>query len=108
MASVFDGILGFTAWGATGDPFIAAGIVLSKKLMETPSFRIALARTLSSTPVEDVSKWAEEISNKSISPATKQSLSNLIETAKKNAQLIESSSQVVNEAQKPTEKELMQ
>jgi hypothetical protein len=99
VASVFDGILGFTAWGATGDPFIAAGIVLSKKLAETPSFRIALARTLSATPVEDISRWADEVSSGIISPETKQSLSQIIETAKRNAQFIESGSQVITEAQ---------
>lgn len=100
--SVFDGILGFSA-AAAFDPLTAIGVVGLKKLSETPSFRIALARTLSKTPIEDVTRWSNEIVNGSISPATKQSLSNLIETAKENAQFIESGAQVIDESQKATE-----
>jgi hypothetical protein len=102
--SVFDGILGFSA-AAAFDPITAIGVVGLKKLSETPSFRIALARTLSATPVEDVARWSNEITSGVISPATKQALSQLVETAKQNAQFIESGAQVIDEAEKTTETE---
>lgn len=105
--SVFDGILGFSA-AAAFDPITALGVVGFKKLSETPSFRIALARTLSATPVEDVTRWSKEIADNNISPATKEALLNLIETSKSNAQFIESGAQVVDEANKATEKEVKQ
>jgi uncharacterized protein YoxC len=105
--TVFDGILGFSAATAF-DPITGAGIVLVKKLSETPSFRIALARALSATPVEDATRWASEMTSGNISPATKQALSQIIETAKQNAQFIESGAQVIDEAQKTTETEVTQ
>jgi hypothetical protein len=95
--SVFDGILGFSA-AAAFDPITAIGVVGLKKLSETPSFRIALARTLSATPIEDTTRWANEMASGKISPATKQSLSQIIETAKNNAVFIESGSQIIDEA----------
>lgn len=105
--SVFDGILGFSA-AAAFDPITAIGVVGLKKLSETPSFRIALARTLSATPAQDVAKWSKEIADNNISPATRQSLLSIIETAKQDAQFIESGSQVINESQKTTESEVTQ
>jgi hypothetical protein len=105
--SVFDGILGFSA-AAAFDPITAIGVVGLKKLSETPSFRIALARTLSATPVEDLTRWSNEITSGAVSPATKQALSQIVETAKQNAQFIESGAQVIDEAQKATETEATQ
>jgi hypothetical protein len=105
--SVFDGILGFSA-AAAFDPVTAIGVVGLKKLSETPSFRIALARTLSATPIEDVTRWSNEISSGVISPATKQSLTQIIETARQNAQFIESGAQIVDETQSAIESEEMQ
>ena len=96
--SVFDGLLGVGVYGATGDPFLAAGVFVGKKLSETPSFRIALARVLKATPVEDMNKWAGEIANNNISSETQKALSQIIEEAKKNSQFIEFGSQVIDEA----------
>jgi len=104
--SVFDGILGFSA-AAAFDPITALGVVGIKKLSQTPSFRIALARTLSATPVTDLNKWAGEIASNNISPATRQAITQIIETSRQNAQFIESGSQIVEEAQ-PTDSEVMQ
>jgi len=105
--SVFDGILGFSA-AAAFDPVTAIGVVGLKKLSETPSFRIALARTLSATPIEDATRWSNEISSGVISPATRKSLTQVIETARQNAQFIESGAQIVDETQKATEMEATQ
>lgn len=96
--TVFDGILGLTAYGATGDLVTAGLIVAGKKIAETPSFRIALARTLKSTPVQDLNKWASEISSNNVSPQTRQAIATLVEEARKNAEFIEAGSQVVDEA----------
>jgi len=96
--SVFDGILGFSAYTATGDFITSLGIVGAKKIMETPSARIALAKLINATPVEDVTRWATEIAENNVSPQTRQALSNLVAEAQKNAQYIESGAQVVTEA----------
>lgn len=94
--SVFDGILGFSA-AAAFDPLTAIGVVGLKKLAETPSFRISLAKILTATPIEDAIRWASEISTNKVSPATRQALSQIIEEARKQAELIESGSQVITE-----------
>lgn len=101
--SVFDGILGFSAYAATGDPLTAVGIVVTKKLAETPSFRIALARTLSGQQAKDVARWADEIANNNISPQTRQSLLQIIEEAKKNAEYIEAGAQIIDETNEAME-----
>jgi len=96
--SVFDGILGFSAYTATGDPVTALGIVVAKKVAETPSMRIAVAKLVNATPVETLNKWATEIAENNVSPQTRQSIANLVEEAQKNAQFIEAGAQTVTEA----------
>ena len=103
-ASVFDGILGVSAWGATGDPILAAGIVIGKKMTETPSFRIALARVLKAHPVEKVSKIAGEMADGLLSPASKAELQTLINQARENAQFIQSGAQAVDVTEQETDK----
>lgn len=101
-SNVFNGILGASVWGATGDPLLGVGAIVAKKVAETPSFRIALARTLKATPIEDVNRWASEISNKNVSPQTRQAIANIVEEAKRNAEFIESGSQIIDETNSAT------
>ena len=96
--TVFDGILGVTVYGATGDLLTAGLVVAGKKVAQTPSFRIALARTLKATPVEDINRWSKEIAEGNISPQTRQALAAIVEEARRNAEFIEAGSQIVNEA----------
>ena len=103
-SSVFDGMLGLTA-GATISPEIGVAVFVGKKLSETPSFRIALARVLKAKPIEEVSKWADEMVTGNLSPETKQGISNLIEEAKANAELVEAGAQMIEETNKAFEQQ---
>ena len=96
--NVFDGLLGVGVYGATGDLLTAGLIVAGKKAMETPSFRIALARTLKATPIEDINRWSKEMAEGNLSPQARQAISAIVEEARRNAEFIESGSQVVGEA----------
>ena len=95
--TVFDGILGFSA-GAAISPEVGLAVFVTKKLSETPSFRIALAKALSVTPVEDINKIAKGITEKTISPEVRASIAKIVDTAKGNKAVIESGSQVIDEA----------
>lgn len=100
--SVFDSLLGVGVYGATGDIPTAIAIVAGKKLAETPSFRIALARTLKATPVEDLNKWASEIASNNLSQETQAALRQVIQEAQQNAQFIEAGAQAVVETTEAT------
>lgn len=99
-------LLGGAAFAGTGDIFVALGVAGISKMAQTPSFRIALARTLNATPVDDLQKWSSEIAAQNLSPQTRQSLLQVIEEARRNIEFIEAGSQIVEEAQpneEPTE-----
>ena len=95
--TVFDGILGFSA-GAAISPAVGVAVFVGKKLAETPTFRIALAKTLSKTPVEDLKRISTAIANDKVTPEIRASIAQIVETSKQNAQFIESGAQVVDEA----------
>ena len=95
--TVFDGILGFSA-GAAISPEVGLAVFVTKKLSETPSFRIALAKTLSITPAQDVKRIADGLTTKNITPETRAAIAQIVETAKNNMAPIQSASQVVDEA----------
>lgn len=100
--TVFDGILGVSTYGATGDLTTALAVVGLKKMAQTPSFRIALAKTLKATPAQDLAKWSKEIADNNLSPATINTLRQIVEEAQTNAQFIESGSQAVAETTEAT------
>jgi hypothetical protein len=94
--NVFNGILGFTAASAFS-PEVGLAVFVGKKLSETPSFRIALARTLNATPAQDVKRISEAMVSNNLTPEVRASISQIVETAKTNMAPIESASQVVDE-----------
>lgn len=91
-------LLGGAAFAGTGDIYTALGVAAATKLIQTPSFRIALARTLKATPAKDLARWSREVAENKLSPQTRQALLRVIEEAKKNAEFIEAGSQVIQEA----------
>lgn len=95
-------LLGGAAFAGTGDIFTALGVAGLSKVAQTPSFRIALARVLKATPVEDLKRWSDEIAKENLSPQTRQALIQVINVAQDNAQFIESGAQVVDEASEET------
>lgn len=96
-------LLGGATFAGTGDIFAAIGVGVTAKLLQTPSFRLALARSLKATPVQDLKRWSNEVSTGNLSPQTRQSLARIVREAKNNAQFIESGSQAVTETTQSTE-----
>lgn len=80
------GIGGFSQFGLGG----AAGVLLTKRFVESPTFRIALARTLQNSPKAKLTQIAKEAASGKISEATLNELRNIADKAKENAQFIES------------------
>ena len=100
--TVFDGILGFSA-GAAISPEVGLAVFVTKKLSETPSFRIALAKTLSVTPIEDVKRISDAMVSNKLTPEVRASISQIVETAKTNMAPIQSGSQIVDEVNQTTQ-----
>lgn len=92
-------LLGGAAFAGTGDIYTALAVAGGSKLIQTPSFRIALARALKATPAKDLAKWSKEVANNKLSPQTKQSLIQVIEEARRNAEFIEAGSQIISETE---------
>lgn len=91
-------LMGGAAFAGTGDIFTALGVAGVAKVAQTPSFRIFLARTLNATPAQDLQKWSDEVASGNLSPQTRQALASIVEEARKNAELIEVGSQVIDES----------
>jgi len=91
--SAFDLILGTTGT-ATFGPLAGAGIVIAKKLAESPSFRLFTARLFAKQPIKFVKTLTKELADKNLSPATQKKLQEIINEASANAQYIESGSAV--------------
>ena len=91
-------LLGGATFAGTGSIYAAIGVGVASKLIQTPSFRIALAKTLNATPAEDLARWSKEIAEGNLSPETIRGLRTVVETARENAQFIEAGSQAVTEA----------
>ena len=94
--NVFNAILGMTTATAFS-PEVGLAVFVGKKLSETPSFRISLARTLSATPAQDVKRISEAMVLNNLTPEVRASISQIVETAKTNMAPIESAAQVVDE-----------
>ena len=100
--TVFDGILGFSA-GAAISPEVGLAVFVTKKLSETPSFRIALAKTLSITPVQDVKRISEAFVGNKITPEIRASISEIVKTATSNMAPVQSGAQIVDEVNQTTQ-----
>ena len=100
--TVFDGILGFSA-GAAISPEVGLAVFVTKKLSETPSFRIALAKTLSITPVQDVARISDAFVGNKITPEVRASISEIVKTATNNMAPVQSGAQIVDEVNQTTQ-----
>lgn len=89
--SVFDGILGAGGAAAFG-PAIGIGLVVAKKVAETPAFRLALAKALSLQPATRLKAILSELKTKNLSPATIKIIQGSMDAIKQNAQYIEAGS----------------
>lgn len=83
--------------GATFSPAVGIGLYLGKKLIETPSFRLAFVKALNSQPINKVKKIVTEIKNKTVSSETQKLLNQLADEAKNNLGVIESGSQIIED-----------
>lgn len=81
--------------GAAINPLLGIGLVVGKKIVESPSFRLAFTDLLSSQPINKVKTIINEVKNKNISPETQKLLNELAKKAKQNMGTIESGSVIV-------------
>lgn len=81
--------------GTAINPLLGIGLVVGKKIIESPSFRLAFTDLLSSQPINKVKTIINEVKNKNISPETQKLLNELAKKAKQNIGTIESGSTIV-------------
>lgn len=81
---------------ATFNPAVGVGLYISKKLIETPSFRLAFTKALSSKPLAKVKTLINEVKNKNVSESTQKFINEIVEEARKNLPIIESGSNVLD------------
>lgn len=100
--TVFDGILGTGAYAA-GGPLAAAGLVIGKKIVESPTFRLFVAKSLTKVSPSTLAKMAKEIEKGTLSPSAQKILQRIIEEAKKNLPYLESGANALDQVQTETE-----
>lgn len=81
--------------GTAINPLLGIGLVVGKKIIESPSFRLAFTDLLSSQPINKIKTIINEVKNKNISPETQKLLNELAKKAKENMGTIESGSTIV-------------
>lgn len=84
--------------GATFNPAVGIGLYLGKKIIETPSFRLAFTKALNAKPVAQVKKLVNEIKTKNVSPEIQKMINELAKEARKNLQVVESGSAIVEKS----------
>lgn len=84
--------------GATFNPAVGVGLYIGKKIMETPSFRLAFTKALNAKPVTTVKKIVTEIKNKNVSPETQKMINEIAKEARNNLPVIESGSNVLDKS----------
>lgn len=90
--------------GAAFDPFVGVGLYVGKKIIETPSFRIAFVKALEAKPVAKVRKMVTEIKNKTVSPETQAFIKDVAKEVTKNKATIESGSAILNKSKEEKQK----
>lgn len=90
--------MAFLGGSAAFNPAVGVGLYLGKKLIETPSFRLAFTKALSARPAAKVKSIVSEVINKTVSKETQKILNQIADEARKNAQYIESGSTIVEKA----------
>jgi len=83
--------------GTTINPLLGIGLYIGKKLVETPSFRLAFTKALNAQPINRVKTILSEVANKTVSPATQKLINQITNEARNNLQVIESGSNVLEQ-----------
>jgi hypothetical protein len=91
--SALDLLVGTSGTAAFG-PLAGAGILIAKKLAESPTTRLMFAKLLAKQPISFVKKVTKEMANKTLSADTQAKLQNMIDQVAKNAEFIESGANV--------------
>lgn len=84
--------------GATFTPAVGIGLYLGKKIIETPSFRLAFTKALNAQPVAKVKRLISEVKAKNVSPEIQKMINDLAREARNNLQVIESGSNVLDKS----------
>lgn len=90
--------------GATFNPAIGVGLYITKKIIESPTFRLKFVQTLNSQPIKTIQKVVTEIKNKNVSLETQKLLNDIASEVMKNKAVIESSSAMLDKSKSETQK----
>lgn len=90
--------------GATFNPAIGVGLYITKKVIESPTFRLKFVQALNSQPIKTVKKVVNEIKNKNVSPETQKLLNDIASEVMKNKAVIESGSAMIDKSKSETQK----
>lgn len=87
--------------GATAvNPYVGAGLVIGRHLLESPTFRVNLAKLIAKEPIEFVKQFTKENTTGKLSPATISNLKKIISEAQKNLPYVESASNALESSGK--------
>ena len=92
--TAFDLIAGTSGTVAFG-PLAGVGIVVAKKIAQSPAFRLKVAKLLSAQPVNYVKTLTKEMANRTLSESTRNKLKSIIDEAQNNLPYIESGSNLL-------------
>jgi hypothetical protein len=92
--SAFDLLVGLG--GSAFDPFLGVGLVIGKKVLESPSMRLSIAKALTKFSPEKIEKLTKDIKAKSISPESELILKEIGVNIKRYLPAIESGGAVLN------------
>lgn len=81
---------------ATFDPLVGVGLYIGKKIIETPTARLAFVKLLNAQPSSTIKRIVSQIKNKTVSPETQKLLNQIAEKASKNKSTLESGSVILN------------
>lgn len=84
--------------GATFSPVVGIGLYLGKKVIESPTFRLAFTKALSAQPIKRIKTIVREIKNKNVSPETQKLLNQIADDIRKNKAVIESGSAILDKS----------
>ncbi len=84
--------------GATAfSPIVGLGLVVGKKIAESPAFRLQFAKLLQKKPIAFIEKVVKEFQENNLSDGTRKTIQELIKQSKEKSQFIESGSNALSE-----------
>lgn len=95
--SAFDALIG--VGGYSINPLLGVGLVVGKKILESPTARLTIAKTLNKLSPSRAAKFAKEIVSKNLSDESKSVLQEIADKLKTYTPAIESSSNALEESQ---------